>query len=161
MIDGSGNLNPKITMSRAARMVQPSHFDGPNVAVETLFGIWDSFRTSKTMWRPNPEMPCGDVTPEGCLRTLTVAQLQEHRPVKSVPPTRPLNPTTVPAAPHVDPKEFSGLPSLSHEGIGGIPGTKDSPKGTTKGFQAFKKPDENAQLCPVLFRAKLLLHPQP
>ncbi len=35
------------------------------------------------------------------------------------------------------------LPSSSHEGIGGIPGTKDFPKGTTKGFQAFKKPDGN------------------
>ena len=65
VIDGSGNLNSKITMPKAARMVQPPHFEGPNVAVETLFGIWDSFRTSKVMWRPNPEMPCGDVTPIG------------------------------------------------------------------------------------------------
>ncbi len=54
-------------------------------------------------------MPHGDVTPEGCLWTLTVAQISEHRPVHSVPPTRPLNPTTAPAAPHVDPKEFPGL----------------------------------------------------
>ena len=143
VIDGSGNLNSKITMPKAARMVQPPHFDGPNVAVETLFGIWDSFRTSKTMWRPNPEMPHGDVTPKGCRRTLTVAQLKEHRPVKSVPPTRPLDPKVQPAAPHVDQVAFPALPPSSHDGIGGIPGTKDFPKGTTEGFQAFIRPDAN------------------
>ncbi len=39
VIDGSGNLNSKLTMSTAARMVQPPHFEGPNVAVESLFGM--------------------------------------------------------------------------------------------------------------------------
>ncbi len=105
--------------------------------------MWDSFRTSKVMWRPNPEMPRGDVTPEGCLRTLMVAQLSEHRPVHSVPLTRPLNPTTAPAAPHVDLKDFPGLPPSSQEGIRGIPGTIDFPLGTTEGFGALKRPDPN------------------
>ncbi len=142
VIDGPGNLNSKITMARAARLVQPPNFDGPNVAVESLFGMWDSFRTSKVMWRPNPEMPRGDVTPEGCRRTLTVAQLWEHRPVDSVPPTRPLHPPVAPAAPHVDKTAFPALPPSSRDGIGGIPGSKDYPQGTTEGFQAaFKKPD--------------------
>ncbi len=143
VIDGSGNLNSKITVSRAARMVQPPHFEGPNVAVEALFGTWDSFRTSKVMWRPNPEMPHGDVTPEGCRQTVTVAQLQEHRPVKSVPPSRPLDPKVKPASPHVDQAAFPALPPSTHDGIGGIPGTKDFLMGTTGGFQAFIRPDEN------------------
>ncbi len=76
-------------------------------------------------------------------RTLTVAQLKEHRPVKSVPPTRPLDPKVQPAAPHVDQVAFPALPPSSHDGIGGIPGTKDFPKGTTEGFQAFIRPDAN------------------
>ncbi len=144
VIDGSGNLNLKITVPRAARMVQPPHFEGPNVAVEALFNTWDSFRASKVMWRPNPEMPWGDVTPEGCRRTLTVAQLSEHRPVKSVPPSQPLHLPVTPAAPHVDKSAFPALPSSSRDGIGGIPGSKDFPKGTTEGFQAaLKKPDED------------------
>ncbi len=81
VIDGSGNLNLKIPVPKAARMVQPPHFEGPNVAVEALFGIWDSFRTSTMMWRPNPEMSRGDVTPEGCIWTLTVKQLSDQRSV--------------------------------------------------------------------------------
>ncbi len=143
VIDGLGILNPKITVARATRMVQPPHYEGSNVAVESLFSIWDSFRTSKVMWRQNPEMPRGDVTPEGCRRTLTAAQLSEHRPVNSVPPTRPLNPTVKPAAPHMDQAAFPALPPSSHEGIGGIPGTREFPQGTTEGFGAFVKPDQN------------------
>ncbi len=143
VIDGSGNLNPKIAVSKATCMVQPPHFEGPNVAVGALFGIWDFFRTSKTMWRPNPEMPRRDVTPKGCIRTLMVKQLSDQRPVKSVPPTRPLDPKVKPAAPHVDQAAFPALPPSSHEGIGGIPGTKDFPMGTTEGFGAFKRPDGN------------------
>ncbi len=144
MIDGSGNLNSKISVPKAAKMVQPLHFEGPNVAVEALFNTWDSFQRSKMMWRPNPEMPLGDVTPEGCRRTLTVAQLSEQRPVKSVPPTKPLHLSVAPAAPHVDRTAFPALPSSSHDGIGGIPGSKDYPQGTTEGFQAaFKKPDKD------------------
>ena len=144
VIDGSGNLNSKLTVSRAARLVQPPNFKGPNVAVESLFRMWDSFRKSKVMWKLNPEMPRGDVTPEGCRRTLTVAQLREHRPVESVPPTRPLHLPVVPAAPHVDKSAFPALPSSSRDGIGGIPGSKDYPQGTTEGFQAaFKKPNQD------------------
>ncbi len=144
VIDGSGNLNSKLTVSRATRLVQPPNFEGPNIAVESLFGMWDSFRKSKVMWRPNPEMPRGDVTPEGCRRTLTVAQLWEHRPVESVPPTQPLHLPVAPAAPHVDKAAFLALPPSSRDGIGGIPGSKDYPQGTTEGFQAaFKKPDQD------------------
>ncbi len=143
-IDGSGNLNSRISVPKAAKMVQPPHFEGPNVAVEALFNMWDSFQKSKLMWRPNPEMPRGDVTPEGCRRTLTVAQLSEQRPVKSVPPTQPLHLSVVPAAPHVDKTAFPALPSSSRDGIGGIPESKDFPKGTMEGFQAaFKKPDRD------------------
>ncbi len=143
VIDGSGILNPKLTVAIAARKVQPPHYEGSNVAVESLFGIWDSFRTSKMMWRPNPEMPRGDVMLEGCRRALTADQLTEHRPVNSVPPTRPVNPTVKPAAPHVDQAAFPALPPSSHEGIGGIPGTREFPLGTTEGFGAFGKPDPN------------------
>ncbi len=150
VIDGSGNLNSKLTVPRAARMVQPPHFEGPNVAVESLFGMWDSFCKSKMMWRSNPEMPCGDVTPEGCRRTLTVAQLREHRPVESVPPTRPLHLPVSPTAPHVDKSAFPVLPSSSRDGIRGILGSKDYPQGTTEGFQAaFKKPDEGTVVPPA------------
>ncbi len=144
VIDRSGNLNSKLTVPRATRMVQPPHFEGPNVAVEALFNMWNSFRASKVMWRPNPEMPRGNVTPEGCHRTLTVAQLSDHRPVKSVPPSRPLHPEVKSAAPHVDQAAFPALPQSAHVGLGGIPGTKDFPKATMEGFQAaFKKPDED------------------
>ncbi len=129
VIKGSGNLNSKLSVPRAARMVQLPHFEGPNVAVESLFGMWDSFRNSKVMWRPNPEMPRGDVTPKGCRRTLTVAQLRGHRPVKSVPPSRPLNPTVTPAAPHVDKAAFPALPPSARGGIRGIPGNKNFPMG--------------------------------
>ncbi len=102
-----------------------------------------SFRKSKLIRRPNPEMPRRDVTPEGCRRTLTVAQLSEHRPVESVPPSQPLHLPVKPAAPHVDKSAFPALPPSSHDGIGSIPGSKDYPQGTTEGFQAaFKKPDE-------------------
>ncbi len=141
VIDGSGNLNSKLTVPRAARMVQPPHFEGPNVAAESLFGMWDSFRNSKVMWRLNPEMPRGDVTPEGCRRTLTVAQLREHRPVESVSPTRPLHLPVTPAALHVGKSAFPALPLSARDGIRGIPGSKDYLQGTTKGFQAFVRPD--------------------
>ncbi len=73
VVDGPGNLHPKITMPKAPKIVQPPNYSGPNVAVEALFNMWDSFCTSKTMWRPNPDMPRGDATLEGCLRTLTAA----------------------------------------------------------------------------------------
>ncbi len=68
-VDGSGNVHSKIPVSKAAKMVQPSNYTGPNVALEALFHMWDSFHTSKTMWRPNPEMRQGDA-PEGCIRRL-------------------------------------------------------------------------------------------
>ncbi len=125
VIDGSGNLNPKISVSKGAKMVQPPHFEGPNTAVEALFNTCYSFRKSKLMWRPNPEMPRGDVTPEGCHRTLTVVQPSEHRPVESVPPTQPLHLPVALAAPHVDKTAFPALPSSSRDGIGGIPGSKE------------------------------------
>ncbi len=140
-VDRSGNLHPKISVPKAAKMVQPPNFKGSNVAVEALFGMWDSFRTTKPMWRLNPEMSHGDETPESCGRTLTVAQLNDQRPVHSVPPTRHLDPKVLPAAPYVDQAAFPTLPSSSHEGIGGIPGTKDFSRGTTKGFGAFRKLD--------------------
>ncbi len=88
-------------------------------------------------------MSPGDVTPEGCLQTLTVAQLSDQRPVRSVPPTRQLDIQLPAAAPYVDQAAFPALHSSSHEGIGGIPGTNDFPLGTTEGFEAFKKPDAN------------------
>ena len=72
-----------------------------------------------------------------------MAQLSEHRPVKSVPPTRPLDPKVKPAAPHVDQAAFRALPPSTHEGIGGIPGSRDFSRGTTEGFGAFLKPDKN------------------
>ncbi len=73
-----------------------------------------------------------------------MAQLREHRPVESLPPTKPLHLPVAPAAPHVDKSAFPALPSSSHDGIGGIPGSKDYPLGTTEGFQAaFKKPDKD------------------
>ncbi len=86
-------------------------------------------------------MPRGDVTPEGCRRTLTVAQLREHRPVESVPPTRPLHLPVPPAAPHVDKSAFPALPMSARDGVRGIPGSKDFPQGTTQGFEAFIRPD--------------------
>ncbi len=124
-------------------MVQSPHYTGPNVAVEAIFNSWESFCTSKQMWRPNPKVPRGDVAHECCIRTLTVSQLSEHRPVHSVPPTQPLSPMVLPVAPHVDEAEFPKLTPSPKQGIGGIPGTKDFPQGTFKGFEAFKKPDES------------------
>ena len=85
------------------------------------------------------------MTPAGCRRTLTVAQLKEHRPVKSVSPSRLLNPDpeVKPAAPHVDQAAFPALSPSTRDGIGGIPGSKDFPMGTTEGFQFFIKPYAN------------------
>ncbi len=102
-------------------------------------------------------MPQGDVTPAGCHRTLTAAQLSDHRPVKSVPPSRPLNPVVRPAAPHLDKAAFPPLPPSARDGLGGIPGSIDFPQGTTEGFQAFIRPDANT----VVPRAGRVLLPLP
>ncbi len=81
VIDGSGNFHPKISAQKAARLVQPQNYIGPNVAVEAIFYSWDSFRNSKHMWRPNPEMPHEDVMPKECVRALPTSQLSDQRPV--------------------------------------------------------------------------------
>ncbi len=66
VVDGSENLHSRIPMPKAANTIQSPNYTGPHVAVEALFNIWGSFRTSKTMWNPNTEIPRGDATPEGC-----------------------------------------------------------------------------------------------
>ncbi len=143
VIDGSGNCNSKISAQEAARMVQLQNYIGPNVAVEDIFDSWDSCRSSKQMWRLNPEMPRGDVMPETCAWALIASQPSAHRLVNSVPPTQPTNPVVLPAAPHVDGKEYPALPLSSLCGIGGIPGSRNFPKGTFDGFHAFQKPDDS------------------
>lgn len=159
-VDGSGNVHSKIPVSKAAKMVQPSNYTGPNVALEALFHMWDSFHTSKTMWRPNPEMRQGDATPEGCIRTFLVAQLSKQWPVHSVPPTRPLNPKQLPAAPHVDKAGFLKLHPSFNERIGGIQGSKDFQQGTFKGSRLLRSP-MTAQPCLALPQARLLPRPPP
>ena len=140
--DSSQQEDDAMDTTHQSAYTQHTEDTGSVVQPETSnLSSMDADQTAQLMAQ---QMPRGDVTPEGCRRTLTVAQLREHRPVESVPPTRPLHLPVVPAAPHVDKSAFPALPSSSRDGIGGIPGSKDYPQGTTEGFQvAFKKPDQD------------------
>ncbi len=107
VVDGDGNyLGSDKTPTQAARQVLPRFFGNANPAVEAIFKGWMAYRTSKVMWRPNPAMPEGDVTPNGCIRARPVERISRHRPFFTVSATLPRDPTRPPPAAHVDPKEF-------------------------------------------------------
>ncbi len=138
VVDGDGNyLCANKTRTHAARQVLPRFFGNSNPAVEAIFKGWEAYRTSKLMWRPNPAMPEGDVTPDGCIRARPAERISKHRPFFTVGATLPRDPTRPPPAAHVDTKEFPDLEQSPYHGIGGIQGSNDAPKATTRGEPAF------------------------
>ncbi len=140
-MDGDGNyLGSDKTPIQAARQVLPWFFGSANLAVEAIFKGWTDHRNSKVMWRPNPAMPEGDVTPDECIRAPRVKRMSKHRPFFTVSATLPRDPTRPPPAAHVDPKEFLDLEQSPNAGIGGIQGSSDAPKATTRGEPAFVRP---------------------
>ncbi len=140
-MDGDGNyLGSDKTPTQAARQVLPRFFGNANPAVEAIFKGWMAYRTSKVMWMPNPAMLEGDVTPNGCIRTRPAERISRHRPFFTVSATLPRDPTHPPPAAHVDPKEFPELELSPNTGIGGIQGSNDAPKATTRGEPAFVRP---------------------
>ncbi len=85
-------------------------------------------------------MPEGDVTPDGCIRARPAERISRHRPFFTVSATLPRDPTRPLPAAHVDPKEFPDLEQSPNTGIGGIQGSHDAPKATTRGEPAFVRP---------------------
>ncbi len=91
IVDGDGNyLGSDKTLIQAARQVLPMFFGSSNPAVEAIFKGWTAYRSSKVMWRPNPAMPEGDVTPDGCICARPAERLSKHRPLFTVSATLPL-----------------------------------------------------------------------
>ena len=141
VVDGDGNyLGSDKTPIQSARQVLPRFFGSANPAVEAIFKGWTAYRNSKVMWRPNPAMPEGDVTPDECIRAPRVKRMSKHRPFFTVSATLPRDPTRPPPAAHVDPKEFPDLEQSPNTGIGGIQGSNDASKATTRGEPAFRRP---------------------
>ncbi len=85
-------------------------------------------------------MPSGDVTPETSPRARPSVLVDGARPYNTVDASLPVSPAPVPAAPHVDKKEFPAMAPSPNLGIGGIKGTRDQPKATTDGVPAFTHP---------------------
>ncbi len=121
----------------------PRFFGGSNPAVEAIFKGWEAYRSSKVMWRPNPAMPEGDVTPDGCIRACPVERLSKHRPFFTISASLSQDPVHLPAAEHVDEKESPYM------GVGGIKGSNEAPKATTDGEPAFLRPADG-QAAPRL-----------
>ncbi len=140
VVDGDGQFNSTVTPERAARVTMPVHYEGTSPAVVAIFKLWGSFRKLKEFWRPNPSMPSGDVTPETSPRARPAALVDGARPYNTVDTFLPVNPAPVPAAPHVNKKEFPAMAPSPYVGVGGIKGTKDQPKATTQGVPAFTRP---------------------
>ncbi len=145
-MDGDEQFNSTVTPERAARVVMPVYYEGTSPAVVAIFKSWGSFRKLKEFWRPNPIMPSGDVTPETSPRARPAALVDGARPYNTVGASLPVNPAPVPAAPHVDKKEFPVMAPSPNVGVGGIKGTKDQPKATTVGVPAFTRPADGKVL---------------
>ncbi len=128
VVDGDGNYNSSdITLVQAARRVLPRYFDSSNPAVEAIFKGWMAYRKSKLMWRPNPAMPEGDVTPAGCICARPAERLSKHWPFLRVGASLPWDPMWLPAAKHVDPQEFPEVEHSPNVGFGGITHSKEGP----------------------------------
>ncbi len=141
VVDGDGNyLDSDKTPTQAARQVLLRFFGSSNPAVEAIFKGWTAYRSSKVTWRPNPTMPEGDVTPDGCIRARPAEHLSQHRPFFTISATMPRDPTRPSAAAHVDQKEFPDLEQSPYMGVGGIKGSNEAPKATTQGEPAFLRP---------------------
>ncbi len=141
VVDGDGNyLSSDKTPIQAARQVLPRFFGSANPAIEAIFKGWTAYRNSKVMWRVNPAMPEGDVTPDRCIRVNPAERLSKHRPFFTVSATLPWDPTRPPPAAHLDPKEFPDLEQSPNQGIGGIQGSNAAPRATTRGEPAFVRP---------------------
>ena len=141
IVDGDGNyLGSDKNPIQAARQVLPRFFGSSNPAVEGIFKGWTAYRSSKVMWRPNPAMPGGDVTPDESIRARPAERLSQHRPFFTVSATLPRNPTRPPPAAHVDQKEFLDLEQSLYVGIGGIKVSNEAPKATTRGEPACLRP---------------------
>ncbi len=85
-------------------------------------------------------MPEGDVTPDRCIRARPAERLSKHRPFFTVSATLPRDNTRPPPAAHLDTKEFPDLEQSPNQGIGGIQGSNDAPRATTRGEPAFVRP---------------------
>ncbi len=141
VVDGDGNYNDSDkTPTQAARQVLPRFFGNANPAVEAIFKGLKAYRKSKIMWRPNPAMLEGDVTPDECIRFRPAECISKHRPFLTVGATLPRDPVRPPAAGHVDQQEFPELEKSPYMGIGGIKGSNEAPKATTQGEPAFLRP---------------------
>ncbi len=141
VVDGDGNfIGSDKTPTQAARQVLPRFFGSSNPAMEAIFKGWEAYRSSKVMWKPNPAMPGGDVTPKDCIRARPVERLSKHRPFFTVSASLPRDPVCLPAAGHVDEKEFPALEESPYMGIGGIKGSNEAPRATTKNEPAFLRP---------------------
>ncbi len=141
VVDGDGNyLGSDKTPTQAARQVLPTFFGSANPAVEAIFKGWTAYHNSKVMWRPNPAMPEGDATPNGCICARPAERISKHRPFFTVRATLPRPPNCPPPAAHVDPKEFPDLEQSPNTGIGGIQGSNNAPKATPRGELAFVRP---------------------
>ncbi len=153
LVDGDGNyLGSDKNPTQAARQVLPRLFGSSNPDVEAIFKGWEAYRKSKIMWRPNPVMPEGDVTPDECTRARPEERLSKHRPFFTISATLPRNPVCLPAAEHVDQKEFPALEKSPYVGIGGIKGSNEALKATTQGEPAFLRPIDG-QAAPRLKEA--------
>ncbi len=137
-MDGNGNfISSDKTPTQAAWQVLPRFFGSSNPAVEAIFKGWTAYRKSKIMWRPNPVMPEGDVTPDECIRAHPAERLSVHRPFLMVGATLPRNPVCLPAAEHVDQKEFPALepsPKCGHRGHNGFKRSPESHHQRPTGF---------------------------
>ncbi len=141
VVDGDGNYNDSVkTPTQAARQVLPRFFGNSNPAIEAIFKGWKAYRKSKIMWRLNPAMPDGDVTPDGCVHARPAERLSKHRLFLTVGATLPRDPVHLAAAKHVDQKEFPELEHSAYMGIGGIKGSNEVPKATIQSEPAFLRP---------------------
>ncbi len=89
------------------------------------------------------------MTPDGCIRTRPVERLSKHRPFFTISASLPRDPVRLPAAEHVDEKEFPALEDSPYMGVGGIRGSNETPKATTEGEPAFLRPADG-QAAPRL-----------
>ncbi len=93
MVDGDGHYNrDDISPAQAVKRTLPRNFGSPNHAIEAIFKGWMAFRRSQAIWRLNPSMPEGDVTPSGTIRARPAERLSKHWPYLTVGVTSPQDP---------------------------------------------------------------------
>lgn len=152
VVDGDGLYNTEL--GPTVKKVLPRGFGGPSPAVKAIFKGWMAFRKSQAMYRPNPPMPEGDVTPPGAIHARPAERVSKHRPYMTVGASLTRDATLPPPSAHVDIREFPDLEESPYVGLGGITGTQDACQVTTQRELAFWKPADG-QGAPVLNRGHL------